>query len=146
VIEMIKYKARGAIFTAILLLSLAFVPAVMAEPTTTSMEKSNAQAIIQSGTGTVGENLCDALTAALWALDQVVNDSRIAKAENVLSEGATHFRNNQISAGCTDLLSGVRISTALLSYWGSHLASWLYNKLLDAINAAKSYLHQQGYL
>lgn len=143
---MTKNKTRGAIFTAILLLSLAFVPAVMAEPTTIPMEKSNDQVIVQSGTGILGENLCDALTAALWALDQVVDDNRIGQAENVLAEGANHFRNNQISAGCTDLLSGVRISTALLSYWGSHLASWIYNKLLNAINAAKSFLHQQGYL
>ncbi|MCO5381834.1 MAG: hypothetical protein NHB15_06845 [Methanosarcina barkeri] len=143
---MIENKTRGAIFTAILLLSLAFVPAVMAEPTTIPTGMSNDKVIVQSATGVLGENLCDGLTAALWALDQVVNDNRISQAENALAVGANHFRNNQISAGCTDLLSGVRTSTTLLTYWGSNLASWLYNKLLDAINAAKSFLHQQGYL
>jgi hypothetical protein len=62
---MTKNKTKGAIFTAILLLSLAFVPVVMAEPTTTQTGGFNPPVILQSGTGILGENLCDALTAAL---------------------------------------------------------------------------------
>ena len=69
-------------------MSLAFVPAVMAEPTTIPTGVSNDNVIVRSATGVLGENLCDGLTAALWALDQVVNDNRISQAENVLAEGA----------------------------------------------------------
>lgn len=143
---MIKKKTEiGAIFAAILLVSIAFVPAVMAQPTNPSTNGSNGKIKPESAVGIAGETACDGLTAALWALGQVVSDSRISQAENILSKGATAFRNNNIVTGCNYLKQGVTISIALVTYWGSHLASWLYSKLISAINSAKSYLHQQGY-
>ncbi len=149
---MIKNKIGiGTIFAAMLLVSIAFVPAVMAEPMTKTVDGTkmivdiNGKVTPQSSVGVAGETACDLLTAALWTLDQYVDDSRIGQAETVLAQGADAFRNNQLTTGFNKLKQGVTISISLASYWGPQLAAWVYNKLIDAINYVKDFLHQYGY-
>jgi hypothetical protein len=143
---MIKKKTEiGAIFAAILLVSIAFVPAVMAQPTNPSTNGSNGKTKAESAVGVAGETACDILTSALWALSQYVSDSRISQAENLCSQGANAFRNNNLITGYNDLLKAVKIAIALATYWAPHLASWLYTQLINAINYVKNFLHQHGY-
>ncbi|MDD2341034.1 MAG: hypothetical protein PHG79_12655 [Methanosarcina sp.] len=149
---MIKNKIGiSAIFAALLLVSIAFVPAVSAQPEIASADESemivdiNGQVTPTSTVGTLGEEACDVLTAALWTLDQYVDDSRIAQAQNKLSQGASAFRDNNIVAGANYLKQGVVTSLDLAAYWASVLATWVYNKLVSAANSAKSFLIQYGY-
>ncbi|WP_170943198.1 hypothetical protein [Methanosarcina spelaei] len=149
---MIKNKSGiSAIFAAILLVSIAFVPAVSAQAETESADKLeaiidiNGQITPTSTISVLGEEVCDVLTAALWTLDQYVDDSRIGTAQNKLSQSASAFRNNNIVTGCNYLKQGIVISLNLAAYWASVLATWVYNKLVSAANSAKSFLIQYGY-
>lgn len=132
-------------------MSIAFVPAVMAEPMTKTVDGTkmivdiNVKVTTQSAVGIAGETACDVLTAALWTLDQFVDDSRIGQAETLLAQGADAFRNNQLTTGLNKLKQGVTISISLANYWDPQLAAWVYNKLIDAINYVTDFLHQYGY-
>jgi len=146
---MIKNKIGiGAIFAALLLVSIAFVPAVSAQPEIASADESdmivdiNGQVTPKSVVGELGENICDGLIAALWTLDEVINDDRIGQAQDLLSKGANAFRNNNISRGMDYLDLALSTIWDILYDWGSQIASWLYNELVDLLNEAEDFINQ----
>ncbi|KKH38975.1 hypothetical protein [Methanosarcina mazei] len=135
----------SAIFTAIILVSIAFVPAVSAQSDKILTSESSGEITVKSTVSVLGEEACDLLTAALWTLDQYINDSRISTAETKLSKGASAFRNSQITTGFNYLKQGTVISFNLATDWAPSLLTWVYNKLVSAANSAKSLLTQYGY-
>lgn len=140
----------GTLFLAMFLISMTLVPAVSAQAEKESTDKFgtiidiNGQITPKSTTSTLGEEACDLLTAALWTVDQYIDDSRIGTAEDKLSKGAAAFRNNQITTGFNYLKQGVVISFNLATDWVSVLVTWVYNKLVNAANNGRSLLIQFG--
>ncbi|ABE52937.1 hypothetical protein [Methanococcoides burtonii] len=136
----------GALLTAMLLVSMAFAPAVSAQPAQDVVNElkmaDDGEITPLSVVGTTGEAICDGLLAALWALDQVIDDNRIGQAQDKLTDAAEEFRNDNITNGLDYLSEAVSIIWQILNYWGSQIASWLYNELVDLLNAAQNFIDQ----
>ncbi|MDY0388200.1 MAG: hypothetical protein RBT65_13985 [Methanolobus sp.] len=144
-----KTKMRfgiGALLMAMLLVSMAFVPAVSAQAEQGAVNElkmvDGGEITPLSAVGTAGETLCDGLLAALWSLDQFIDDSRIGQAQDKLDAAAEAFRNNNITNGMDYLSEAISIIWDILNYWGSQIASCLYNKLVDLLNAAQDFINQ----
>lgn len=146
-ITMKKFRI-GALFAAMLLVSMAFMPAVMAQPEKESADEFetivdiNGQITPKSVVGDLGEEICDGLIAALWLLDEVIDDDRIAQAQDILSKGANAFRNNDIARGMDYLDYALSIIWDILYDWISQIPSWLYNELVDLLNDAQDFINQ----
>ena len=136
----------GALLTAMLLLSMAFVPAVSAQAeqgAVNELKMVDGGEITPLGTGAdIGETFCEVLLAALWSLDQFIDDSRIGQAQNKLAAAAEAFRHYNMTNGFNCLRDAVSIIWQILSYWGSQIPGALYNELVDLLNAAQDFINQ----
>ncbi|WP_048182919.1 hypothetical protein [Methanosarcina siciliae] len=136
----------SVLLASVLLVSMAFVPAVTAQPENELADgfiiDSNGQITPKSVVGELGENICDGLIAVLWTLDHVIDDDRIEDAQDDLSEAADAFRNNNISRGMDYLDYALSTIWDILYDWASQIPSWLYNELVDLLNEAQDFIDQ----
>jgi len=159
-----KGMQLGAMLAAMLLLSMAFVPAVSAQEEKISEQelKKQVQGInkevqdalkglenaksgevtIDGWLGDLGATICEGLVAALWMLERFVTSSRIDQAISLLETAADNFTASNINLGMTQLNDAIGMIWGILSDFISQIPSWLYNEIVELLNAAQDFINQ----
>jgi len=95
------------------------------------------EATIESAVGEAFEAVCDGLNAALGILKWYVSDDRIDEAQEILTDAAEDFRNDDITSGIEKLGNALSIIWDILHDYVSQIPGWLYDRLVDLLNLAQ---------
>ena len=102
------------------------------------------EATIESAAGAALEAVCDGLNAALGFLKWYISDDRIDEAQEILTDAAEDFRNDDITSGMEKLGNAMSIIWDILNDYAPQIPGWLYDRLVDLLNLAQYLIDLYG--